>query len=75
VFNRAFCQEAKPFDFIEKIDALMDKGQIFKNGDTSYVSRLTWNDKDVVVKRYNHRGFIHSLRHTIKRRVAAWTSA
>ena len=67
VFDRAFCQEAKSFDFIEQIDALMDKGQILKNGDTSYVSRLTWNDKDVVVKRYNHRGFIHSLRHTIKR--------
>jgi len=67
VFDRAFCQEAKPFDFIEQIDALMDKGQILKNGDTSYVSRLTWNSKDVVVKRYNHKGFIHSLRHTIKR--------
>ena len=67
MFDRAFCQEAKPFDFIEQIDALMDKGQILKNGDTSYVSRLTWNNKDVVVKRYNHRGFIHSLRHTIKR--------
>jgi len=67
VFDRAFCQEAKPFYFIEQINALMDKGQILKNGDTSYVSRLTWNDKDVVVKRYNHRGFIHSLRHTIKR--------
>jgi hypothetical protein len=67
VFDRAFCQEARSFDFIEQIDALMDKGQILKNGDTSYVSRLTWNDEDVVVKRYNHRGFIHSLRHTIKR--------
>ena len=67
MFDRAFCQEAKPFDFIEQVDALMDKGQILKNGDTSYVSRLTWNDKDVVVKRYNHRGFINSLRHTIKR--------
>jgi len=67
VFDRTFCQEAKSFDFIEQIDTLVDKGQILKNGDTSYVSRLTWNDKDVVVKRYNHRGFIHSLRHTIKR--------
>lgn len=74
VFDRAFCQEAKPFDFIEQIDAMMDKGQILKNGDTSYVSRLNWNDKDVVVKRYNHKGLIHSLRHTIKRSRArrAW---
>ncbi len=67
VFDRAFCQGAESLDFIEQIDALMDKGQILKNGDTSYVSRLTWNSKDVVVKRYNHKGFIHSLRHTIKR--------
>ena len=27
---------------------------------------MTWNGKDIVVKRYNHKGFIHSLRHTIK---------
>jgi len=67
VFDRDFCQEAKPPDFIEQIDALMDEGQILKNGNTCYVSRLRWNGKDVVVKRYNHKGFIHSLRHTIKR--------
>ena len=45
----------------------MYTGHILKNDDTSYVSRLTWYSKDVVVKRYNHKGFIHSLRHTIKR--------
>jgi len=67
MFDRGFCQNAESLDFIEKIDTLMDKGQILKNDDTSYVSRLTWNSKDVLVKRYNHKGFIHSLRHTIKR--------
>lgn len=67
VFDRGFCQGAKPIDFIKKIDGLMDKGQIIKNDDTSYVSRMVWNGKDVVVKRYNHKGFIHSLRHTIKK--------
>ncbi len=67
MFDRGFCQDVELLDFIENIDTLMDKGQILKNGDTSYVSRLTWNSKDVVVKRYNHKGFIHSLRHTIKR--------
>lgn len=45
----------------------MDKGKILKNGNTCYVSRLMWNNKDVVVKRYNHKGFFHSLRHTIKK--------
>jgi tRNA A-37 threonylcarbamoyl transferase component Bud32 len=67
VFDRDFCQEAKPPDFIKQIDALMDEGQILKNGNTCYLSHLMWNGKDVVVKRYNHKGFIHSLRHTIKR--------
>jgi tRNA A-37 threonylcarbamoyl transferase component Bud32 len=77
VFDRDFCYGAEPLDFIEKIDVLMDAGQILKKGRTSYVSRLMWNRKDVVVKRYNHKGLIHSLRHTIKHSRArrAWLHA
>jgi len=73
-FDRGFCHETVMNDFIEHVDALMDAGQILKNGQTSCVSRLTWNGKDVVVKRYNHRGLVHSLRHTVKRSRAcrAW---
>ena len=67
VFDRDFFRGAEPLDFVGQIDALMNKGLILKNGNTSYVSRLSWNDKDVVVKRYNHKGIIHSLRHTIKK--------
>ena len=67
VFERCFCKGAEPLDFVEQIDALMDEGRILKNGDTCYVSGITWNGREVVVKRYNHKGFIHSLRHTIKR--------
>ncbi|MFB0523991.1 MAG: lipopolysaccharide kinase InaA family protein, partial [Phycisphaerae bacterium] len=67
VFDRDFCLGAEPPDFVGQIDALMDKGLILKNGNTSYVSRLSWNGKDVVVKRHNHKGFVHSLRHTIKK--------
>lgn len=70
MFNRVFCKRRgteEPLDFIERIDALMDKGHILKQDDTTYVSSLTWNGKDVVVKRFNHKGFIHSLRHTIKK--------
>jgi tRNA A-37 threonylcarbamoyl transferase component Bud32 len=72
--DRDFCHETEMNDFIQQVDALMAAGQILKNGQTSCVSRLTWNGKDVVVKRYNHRGLIHSLRHTAKRSRAcrAW---
>ena len=67
VFDRSFCQASEPVDFIKHIDALMDAGRILKNGNTCYVSHFTYDGMDVVVKRYNHKGLIHSLRHTIKR--------
>ena len=67
VFDSDFCRNADIHDFIKRMDSLMDKGQILKNGDTCYVSRLTWNSRDIVIKRYNHKGVIHSLRHTIKK--------
>jgi tRNA A-37 threonylcarbamoyl transferase component Bud32 len=66
-FDKTFSAGADPHDLMTQIDALMEAGQILKDAQASCVSRLTWNGRDVVVKRYNHRGFIHSLRHTLKR--------
>jgi len=65
--DRDFCTGAEPRDFIEQIDTLMDAGRILKKGDAVYVSHITWNNKNIVVKRYDRKGFIHSLRHTIKK--------
>jgi tRNA A-37 threonylcarbamoyl transferase component Bud32 len=67
VFDSGFCDGAEPLDFMEQIDSLMDAGEILKDGNTCYVSSMMWNGKAVAVKRYNHKGLIHSLRHTIKR--------
>jgi len=67
VFDKGFCQGVEPLDFIKQIDELMNVGKILKNGNTCYVSGVRWNGKNIVVKRYNHKGFIHSLRHTIKK--------
>ncbi|MBN2315476.1 MAG: protein kinase [Sedimentisphaerales bacterium] len=67
VFDRSFGDESNSIDFINQIDDLMDAGRILKNGNTCYVSRFTWADTDVVVKRYNHKNLVHSLRHTLKR--------
>lgn len=66
VFDKQFCVSTEPLDFIKQIDSLMENGQILKDGNTCKVSRMTVNAKDVVIKRYNHKGLIHSLRHTIK---------
>jgi len=65
--DREFCAGAEPRDFIEHVDTLMDAGEILKKGDAIYVSHITWNNRDIVVKRYDHKGLIHSLRHTIKK--------
>ena len=67
VFDRNFCPEIDIADFIERIDISMDSGEILKNGNTCYVSRFSWNGREIVVKRFNHKGFIHSLRQTIRR--------
>ncbi len=66
VFAADFLMDADGIDFINQIDKLMDAGSILKDGNTCYVSRLMWNGKDIVVKRFNHKNLIHSFRHTIR---------
>ena len=67
VFDKKFSFQAEPLKIIAQIDALMDSGNILKDGNTCFVSRITWNGTSFVAKRYNHKGFIHSLRYTIKK--------
>ena len=67
VTARDFFEKADFRKFVENVDELTQKGQILKNGNTCFVSRINFVGKDVVVKRYNHKGIIHSIRHTIKR--------
>ncbi|MEA3224580.1 MAG: lipopolysaccharide kinase InaA family protein [Planctomycetota bacterium] len=76
-FEHGFSSGAESGGLLEQVDALLGAGETLKDGDTCYVSRITWNERDVVVKRYNHKGFIHSLRHTIKKSRArkAWLYA
>jgi tRNA A-37 threonylcarbamoyl transferase component Bud32 len=67
VFDKNFSETIETTDFIKKINEIMVNGQILKNGRTCFVSRVTFNGKDIVIKRYNYKNFIHSLRHTIRR--------
>lgn len=77
VFDRGFCLADRSLEFIKQMDALIGAGQILKSGQTCSVSHATWNDSDIVIKRYNHQGLIHSLRHTTKKSRAhrAWLHA
>ena len=66
VFDRQFAGERAMLEFVRNVDVLMRQGQILKEDDASFVSRVLWNGRDAVVKRYNHRGVWHSLRHSFK---------
>jgi tRNA A-37 threonylcarbamoyl transferase component Bud32 len=66
VFDRRFAGASSPAEFVRRVDALMEAGRVLKKDRASFVSRVLWNGQDVVIKRYNHRGFWHALRHTIK---------
>ena len=66
MIDRTFCEGAEPRNFIDRIDDLMAAGEILKDGRTCRISRLAWNGTEVVAKCYNHKGLVHSLRHTIK---------
>jgi len=48
------------------IDPLINGGESIKTGEVSDVYRVEWAGRDLVVKRYNHVGLLHSLRHTVK---------
>ncbi len=65
VFLRSFCNGAEPLDFLGKIDALRTQGQILKDDRNDLVCRLKWNNRDVTVKNYKHKGIVFSLHDTI----------
>ncbi|HOK66547.1 MAG TPA: lipopolysaccharide kinase InaA family protein [Anaerohalosphaeraceae bacterium] len=66
MFTRQDWTEETARQFIRQIDLLMEAGQILKRGNTCFVSRVQFGSLDIAVKRYNYKGFWHSLRHTLK---------
>jgi tRNA A-37 threonylcarbamoyl transferase component Bud32 len=66
VCEREFAAESLAPRFCDALDTLLCEGQVLKDGNTCFVARVRWNQCDVVIKRYNHKGLWHSLRHTLK---------
>ncbi|HEX41420.1 MAG TPA: hypothetical protein ENN81_05095, partial [Phycisphaerales bacterium] len=66
MFDRGFIEDADAGELVKSMDRLMEAGEVLKSGHTCYVSRVKWNGRDVVVKRFNHRGAFHSLRQGLK---------
>jgi tRNA A-37 threonylcarbamoyl transferase component Bud32 len=66
VAARDFFENAGFDEVVDHLDELMERGQVLKRGNTCFVSRLDLWGRQVVVKRYNHKGIVHSVRHTLK---------
>lgn len=67
VARRDFFEKVDFTEFLQNIDELMQDGRILKDGNTCFVSRVSLAGEEVVIKRYNCKGIIHSVRHTLKR--------
>jgi tRNA A-37 threonylcarbamoyl transferase component Bud32 len=67
VVDRDFHYKTDVESLIDNIDAIMEKGKILKNGRTCFVTSFDYQGVNIVVKRYNNKGLLHSLRRTLRR--------
>lgn len=75
--DRRFLDSASLHELTTGLDEATRRGQVLKDGRTSFVSRVELGGIEVAIKRYNHKGLLHSLRHTLKgsRAKRNWLSA
>jgi tRNA A-37 threonylcarbamoyl transferase component Bud32 len=67
VFNRNMYAKTDMRGFLQGIDRLMESGHVLKNRPTSFISRVAIKDRNVVIKRYNHKSLFHSIRQSLQR--------
>jgi serine/threonine protein kinase len=66
VFDASFCPQEEAGQFLSRLDGLIAAGDIIKDESATTISRASWQGHDLVIKRYNNQGVVHSLRHTLK---------
>jgi len=66
VFSRSEVPPQAAESLPEQLDAVTQTAKILKNGTSCFVTTTQWCNRSVVIKRYNHQGLLHGLRHTLK---------
>ena len=66
IFLADFAKADIAAKLLEQIETLTAAGEVLKNDVSTRVVRSEYNGRDIVIKRYNHQGLWHSIRHTIK---------
>lgn len=77
VFSRDDIPPKEAEALLAKIDDVTLSANVLKNGTTCFVTATDWCGRPVVIKRYNPKGLLHRLRHTLKRSRArrGWLTA
>ena len=65
-FLTAFCRGDTAAEFLKQLEKQTETGILLKHDTATRVVRCQYHGWDIVIKRYNHQGFWHSLRHTLK---------
>jgi len=66
VVDKAFTDDNGFEELVRNIDQRMEEGNVFKKGNTCFVSSFEYNGEKVIVKRYNYKGLLHALRTSLK---------
>ena len=53
-------------DFVRKLDDLIAAENPIKSDSTSTVCKTTYDKRTIVIKRYNNKGFLHSIKNSIR---------
>ncbi|OPB00926.1 serine/threonine protein kinase [Pseudomonas fluorescens] len=54
--------ESAMLPVLKQVDALLDQGDLYKNGGTATVAKVEVAGRSVIIKRYNIKGFAHWLK-------------
>jgi tRNA A-37 threonylcarbamoyl transferase component Bud32 len=65
-FLTAFCKGDTAAEFLKQLERLTETGALLKNDTATRLVRCGYHGWDIVIKRFNHQGLWHSLRHTLK---------
>lgn len=60
-FRRTFFNQVGT-EFIDKLDTLIDAGEVLKDGNSATVAKVIVGDRTLVIKRYNLKSFGHFLK-------------
>jgi serine/threonine protein kinase len=69
VLDRTLCSPSAFRALVDRIDERMSAGQVLKDvheSRSTYVARLSVEGRDIVAKRYNHKGLVHAFARTIQ---------